>query len=81
MAEVVTESFSAGEWPYRVAIPLMRLSDNIDNVIGWLAQPEVPGRAKWDWYSGERKNGEREILLIVGFDDPNAAFEFKLRWA
>ena len=75
MAEIVQEGFKHVAWPHLVRIPLIRLGPELDQLREWLERPEIPGRCSWDWYVLNNVT-----MLIAGFDDQNAAFEFKMRW-
>jgi hypothetical protein len=47
----------------------------VDEALDWLQDPERPGRFTFT----ELK--DRDTSIIFWFDDPDVAFEFKMRWA
>ena len=93
MATIDTDNLKAMECDHVVVVPDWKMDRYFTEMLTWVAQPEIPGKATWSsgrmilkqgkprWYRMRKDPFDSsELASVFGFTDANAAFEFKMRW-
>ena len=96
MAKGINKEFSIYAWKHMVVIPRERLAayendmihEDTSEIFEWINQDHIPG--EWNWGSGRvtfvdgkprwSMGEDGPWCYVFGFSEPDAAFEFKIRW-